>query len=262
MATARLHFAEDERLAALRSHAILDTPPDSLFDNLPRSPRTSVAPLLLRWRWWTPDRAVVQVDCRARRLEVRSLSTALSPPMRSRPLGHSSFRCPLQPALRRQPSSDGGAGNSRLRRCPLIGRDGLPLGALCVIDRQPRTFDARALELLTVLADQVVLLLEAHRPKTRQTLFITWRRSDFIGTRPVAGVSLSSWNCPIQQAFTDRRLDLPRRRATFVWSSTWSGLATSAAVNTSQHSVFALRRPTPRHAIGWEPRNHPRANIN
>ena len=50
---------------------------------------------------------------------------------------------------------------------PLIGRDGLPLGALCVIDRQPRTFDSHALELLAVLADQVVTLLEAHAPSER-----------------------------------------------------------------------------------------------
>src|SRR5882724_11758718 len=34
MGTARIHFAEDERLAALRSYAILDTAPDPRFDKL------------------------------------------------------------------------------------------------------------------------------------------------------------------------------------------------------------------------------------
>ena len=43
---------------------------------------------------------------------------------------------------------------------PFIGRDGLPLGALCVADTTPRDFSARALALLEGLADQVGALME------------------------------------------------------------------------------------------------------
>jgi len=46
---------------------------------------------------------------------------------------------------------------------PLVGRDGLPLGALCVIDQRPRDFTARHIEELTRLAAQVVTLLEQGR---------------------------------------------------------------------------------------------------
>jgi EAL domain-containing protein (putative c-di-GMP-specific phosphodiesterase class I) len=46
---------------------------------------------------------------------------------------------------------------------PLISRDGLPLGALCVIDPSPHIFDARSLEMLEILAEQVVVLLESRR---------------------------------------------------------------------------------------------------
>ncbi len=46
---------------------------------------------------------------------------------------------------------------------PLIGRDGLPLGALCVIDHSPRRFTSGQLDGLTLLAGQVMALLELRR---------------------------------------------------------------------------------------------------
>lgn len=46
---------------------------------------------------------------------------------------------------------------------PLVGRDGLPLGALCVMDRRPRRFTQRHVKTMRDLADQVVVLLEQHR---------------------------------------------------------------------------------------------------
>lgn len=46
---------------------------------------------------------------------------------------------------------------------PLVGRDGLPLGALCVLDRHPRRFGASQLEDLVALAHIVVTHLELAR---------------------------------------------------------------------------------------------------
>ncbi len=46
---------------------------------------------------------------------------------------------------------------------PLFGRDGLPLGVLCVLDWRPRTFSALQIEHLEILADQVAARLELHR---------------------------------------------------------------------------------------------------
>jgi EAL domain-containing protein (putative c-di-GMP-specific phosphodiesterase class I) len=46
---------------------------------------------------------------------------------------------------------------------PLVGRDGLPLGALAAVDQQPRTFTARQVHEMTILAAHVVSLLEQDR---------------------------------------------------------------------------------------------------
>lgn len=46
---------------------------------------------------------------------------------------------------------------------PLVGRDGLPLGALCVMDRRPRRFTIQQLGALSTLAHQVMTLLEIGR---------------------------------------------------------------------------------------------------
>ncbi len=46
---------------------------------------------------------------------------------------------------------------------PLIGRDGLPLGTLCVLDWHPRTFSDIQIEHLEILAEQVVIRLELQR---------------------------------------------------------------------------------------------------
>ncbi|MCW2527269.1 MAG: gmr 1 [Pseudonocardiales bacterium] len=46
---------------------------------------------------------------------------------------------------------------------PLIGRDGLPLGTLCVMDTRPRRFNTRRLTALADLAHQVVAALELRR---------------------------------------------------------------------------------------------------
>lgn len=54
---------------------------------------------------------------------------------------------------------------------PLVGRDGLPLGALCVIDTEPRQFSAQNVEELTQLSHQVVALLEQDRRDRCDGLF-------------------------------------------------------------------------------------------
>ena len=46
---------------------------------------------------------------------------------------------------------------------PLVGRDGLPLGTLCVFDRRPRSFSEHDLATLNDLARLVVLVLEQRR---------------------------------------------------------------------------------------------------
>lgn len=54
---------------------------------------------------------------------------------------------------------------------PLVGREGLPLGALCVIDRRPRRFTTEQLDALDGLARQVVALLEQGRTDRARGLY-------------------------------------------------------------------------------------------
>jgi len=46
---------------------------------------------------------------------------------------------------------------------PVLDRDGLPLGALCVLDRHPREFDEASLAVLSGLAASVAEVLERRR---------------------------------------------------------------------------------------------------
>ena len=46
---------------------------------------------------------------------------------------------------------------------PIFGRDGLPLGALCVVDWDRRAFSDEQIEYLEILAEQVASRLELHR---------------------------------------------------------------------------------------------------
>lgn len=54
---------------------------------------------------------------------------------------------------------------------PLVGRDGLPLGALCVLDQRSRDFTADQVGVLSTLAEQIVFLLEQRRRDYADGLF-------------------------------------------------------------------------------------------
>ena len=236
MRTARIHYAEDERLAALRSYRILDTAQDPLFDNL-----TALAAHVCA----TPIAAMTLID--ADRQWFKSSVGLGTPAQIPRDWSFASDVVAAGAALvitdardhpryADNPYVTGEPGIRALAAMPLIGRDGLPLGALCVIDRQPRTFDAHALELLELLADRVVTLLEARRPSP--------------GKQGDAAASGSR-----ADHRPNRRRDTGRpagRRLQTVASvclalaliglsgvATWSGVATSSAARTSHHA-FAL----------------------
>ena len=65
------------------------------------------------------------------------------------------------PFVRRRPEVKAYAG------VPLSGRDGLPIGALCVLDSRPRTFSDTDVSTLRGIAQQVMALLELRRADIR-----------------------------------------------------------------------------------------------
>jgi two-component sensor histidine kinase len=155
-------LAESERLAALRSYRVLDTPPEPEFDDLvqlaARACQTPVALISLideRRQWF---KAQVGLGVRETPLD-RSicLSAMLLPGLT------------IVPDLTEDPRFVGNplvAGEPHLRfyaGAVLRTPDGVPLGALCVLDHMPRDLTQEQASTLTMLARQVMSQLELRR---------------------------------------------------------------------------------------------------
>ncbi|MCW2548641.1 MAG: hypothetical protein JWN96_3101 [Mycobacterium sp.] len=163
MGDVRLHPAEADRLDSLRSYRILDTPPEPRFDRLATLAAhvcgTSLAAVTLvdGTRQWFK----ATVGLGPLRQTPRDWSFCSDIVADAATLVVSDARA--NPRYRESPLVTGEPHVRAYAGAPLIGRDGLPLGALCVFDTRPRHFDDKVLELLEVLADQVVVLLEGNR---------------------------------------------------------------------------------------------------
>lgn len=170
---APLHPKESDRLESLRSYGLLDTPPEPAYDDL-----VQLTAALLH----TPMAMVSLVD-RDRQWFKASVGTPLTGTPRDEAFCAyvaASGEPLVVPDARKDPRfahfelvKDGVRSYAGV---PLIGRDGLPLGALCVVDTRPRRFGRRALKLERVLADQVVARMELGRTDLRAGL----RRPDSV----------------------------------------------------------------------------------
>ena len=158
----RLHEHEVDRVASLHSYAVLDVGRDAAFDALARTaarlcraPLAQIA-LIDRDRQWLLSAYGFPADERRREESVCSDVVAGGVPA----------VVPDLAALDRYAAVPGvgGPGGARgYAAVPLIGRDGLPLGTLCVIDTRPRLFDADDLAALADVAQQVTTALELRR---------------------------------------------------------------------------------------------------
>jgi len=169
----RLHPQEDDRLDSLASYGVLDTPSSSGYDAV-----TALAARLCG----TPFAAVTLVDASrqwfksAHGLALRETPREFSfcsdvvadGAVMTVPDAAVTLRHRSNPLVVGAPHLRGYLG------VPLMGRDGLPLGALCVIDRRPRDFTARHIHELEKLAAQVVALLEQDRRDRGDGLLEAW----------------------------------------------------------------------------------------
>ncbi|PVE22166.1 histidine kinase [Microvirga sp. KLBC 81] len=155
-------WTEHDRLAALRSYRVLDTPPEPAFDDLvqlaARACQTPVALISLidEHRQWF--KAEVGLGVRETPLD-RSicLSAMLQPGLTVVPDLTGDSRFDHNPLV---------AGEPRLRfyaGAVLRTPDGMPLGALCVLDHVPRDLTEEQASSLTMLARQVMSQLELRR---------------------------------------------------------------------------------------------------
>jgi two-component sensor histidine kinase len=155
-------WTEDDRLAALRSYRVLDTPSEPAFDDLVQlAARACQAPVALislideRRQWF---KAEVGLGIRETSLD-RSicLSAMLEPGLTIVPDLTQDPRFARNPLVTEQPHLRFYAG--AVLRAP----DGVPLGALCVLDHRSRDLTVEQASTLTILARQVLSQLELRR---------------------------------------------------------------------------------------------------
>ncbi|WP_183101360.1 sensor domain-containing phosphodiesterase [Nocardioides pelophilus] len=162
-----LHPNESDRLESLRSYGLLDTPREQAYDDL-----VQLASALLD----TPMAAVSLVD-RDRQWFKASVGMDINETPRDEAfcayVAASGEPLVVPDALADPRFRDFELVKGGLRSyagVPLVGRDGLPLGALCVADTRPRRFGSRALKVQQVLADQVAARMELSRADLRAGL--------------------------------------------------------------------------------------------
>ena len=163
--------AEAARLAALRRYDVLDTPPETAFDEVTRlAGRLLGAPIALisivdTDRVWLKSRVGYEADVVDRNT---SFCVVTNP-------GETAWAIPdalLDPRTASNPVVVGDPKVRSYAAAPLTTRDGYRLGSLCVYDLEPREFDDEALETLTELAgvvmDELELRLASRRAASRR----------------------------------------------------------------------------------------------
>ena len=159
---AELHFAETQRLAALRGYSILDTPREAEFDDI-----VEVVAAICE----TPISVINLIDAGRQWFKAEVGLGVRETPIDSSLCAHAI----LQPDLFVVPDTTKDArfcdnplvtGDPRLRfyaGALLETPEGLPLGTICVLDYVPRDLDEKQRALLRLMARQIMKLLELRR---------------------------------------------------------------------------------------------------
>ncbi len=159
---------EAQRIEALRGYGILDTPPDEAFDDLVRlaarltgTPMAMVSLLDSQRAWF---KARVGLDVGEVPRDIAFCAHAVLQPDEPMivPDATEDARFANHPLVIGPPRARFYAG------FPLVTPDGHALGALCVLDREPRRLPCDQVEVLCALARQVMRLLELHGQRVEQ----------------------------------------------------------------------------------------------
>ncbi|MEO8318582.1 MAG: histidine kinase dimerization/phosphoacceptor domain -containing protein [Bradyrhizobium sp.] len=159
---AALHGAEKQRIAALRSYEILDTPREEEFDDIVRvvsaicETPISVINLIDHGRQWF--KAEIGLGVRETPLPASICAHAILQP--------GLFVIPDTLNDRRFSDNPLVTGDPHLRfyaGALLETSEGLPLGTICVLDYKPRQLNDNQKDLLRLMASQIMKLFELRR---------------------------------------------------------------------------------------------------
>lgn len=161
------HLSDEARLAALNSFAIMDSGPDSAFDDLARlaamvcaAPVAYIAFVDSRRHWVKAGVGAVVEDSDVE----RSICAAVVDRAR---IDHALVA--VHRDVRQHPEFGAIASSHREieivfhAACPLLTDEGHAIGAICVIDRQPRELTSAQAEGLQIVARQIMARLELRR---------------------------------------------------------------------------------------------------
>ncbi|GAB2567006.1 sensor histidine kinase [Paractinoplanes abujensis] len=153
------HAAEQRRLTALRNYEVLDTDPESDFDDIAvlaaqlcRTPIAAVS-LVDEDRQWFKARVGIEI-CESGREHAFCAHAMYGDDVMQVPDAR------LDPRFADNPLVTGELGVVFYAGAPLISSTGEPLGSLCVIDREPRLLTPAEVQGLRTLARHVMAQLE------------------------------------------------------------------------------------------------------
>lgn len=206
------YCADEERLAALRRYNVLDTQPESAYDDITR---------LASYICQTPIALVSLVDRKRQWFKSAIGIEASETPSDSSICAHAILQQDVlivpdtlqderfwnNPLVTGEPNVRFYAGAA------LVSPDGYPLGTVCVLDYVPRMLDPAQINALRSLARQVIALLEMRQLVTekeialehQQKLEDTVRRSEerFRFTTHATGITLFNQDRYLRYTWTD-----------------------------------------------------------
>jgi two-component system cell cycle sensor histidine kinase/response regulator CckA len=158
---------ESQRLRSLREYNVMDSPPEAEFDELSSlAAHICQAPVALisfvdESRQWFKSHHGLQARQTPRDLAFCAHAILQKDIVMEVPDARADPRFAENELVTASPHIRFYAG------APLISRDGLPLGTLCVIDHRPRRLEAAQTAALSALSRQVMTRLELHRQNAK-----------------------------------------------------------------------------------------------
>ncbi len=161
-------MSEEERLRVLAEYEILDTLPEKEFDDIVELASAiygtpiSCITLLDNYRQWF--KAKVGLDSPSTPIEDAYCRHTIMRPDKVMVVNDSM----QDERFKNNPLTVGDPNIRFYAGAPLVSSDGYALGALCVIDKKPRTLSDTEERMLQVLANRVMHLLELRRENLKQ----------------------------------------------------------------------------------------------